>query len=175
MTTNSSLNAYRAHDLNIAIRTSSGDEINLDFSNKQSLSLQSSQNENGSSSELNFSSQQRYKFEVKSNGIDAQDAKEIKEFLKIAQPYIDNFFSELEGESASTPLNKVADDINSILAPIKEKDVNTQNFAKNNVVNLFDNALKQADSIDKLFADAQKLLDKVLDGFDKEFKDFLYA
>jgi len=175
MTNYTSLDAYRSHDLNIAIKTSSGDEINLDFSNEQSLSYKNTKTDSGSSTEFSFASMQSYKFEVKGDGIDAQDAKEIDAFMKIAQPFIDDFMAELGGESQTTPLNKIADELNSIFAPIKEKNENAQSHAKNEIVSLFDNAVAQSNAIDKIFDDAQKLLDKVLDNFDKEFEKFLYA
>ena len=39
MSSSLSMNAYKSHDLNIIIKTSSGDVINLDLSNQESLSL----------------------------------------------------------------------------------------------------------------------------------------
>ncbi len=79
------------------MRTSSGDIINMDFSNAQALSMEQSQQDSTKSSSFSFASMQSYRFHMESNGIDKQDKKEIEAFMEIAQPYIDNFMKELEG------------------------------------------------------------------------------
>lgn len=168
------LDAYRSHDLNISMKTSSGDVINLDFANKQSLSMAHSENENGKKDSLSFSSMQSFKYSIKSNGIDEQDKKEIDAFMKVAQPYIDNFLKELDQSSPKTPVNKLAHKIADIFSPMKHKDEDTKNHVKQNIVQMFDNASKQVNSIDKIFSDAQKLLEKTLKEFDSLNKD-LYA
>ena len=53
MISSSSLDAYRSHELSIAIKTSSGDTLSLNFENTQSLSL--SEKTTGSSKEESFS------------------------------------------------------------------------------------------------------------------------
>lgn len=168
------LDAYRSHDLNITMKTSSGDVINLDFANKQSLSMSHREDENSKQDSLSFSSMQSFKYSIKTNGIDEQDKKEIEEFMKVAQPYIDNFLQELDQSAPKTPVNKLAHKIADIFAPMKEKDEDTKNLVKHNIVKMFDNASKQVDSIDKIFSDAQKLLEKTLEKFDSLNKD-LYA
>lgn len=170
-----SLDAYRSHDLNIAIRTSSGDEINIDLSNEQQLSSQSYQSQTGTAQRLSYASEQAYRFEVKSNGIDAQDRAEIEEFLKLAQPYIDNFLSELDAGSNTTPLSRVHDDINALLSPVKALETNTQNLAKNEIVNLFDQSVNTKTHTEDIFEEARKLLDKILSSFENSFSDYLYA
>jgi hypothetical protein len=57
---------------------------------------------------------------------------------------------------------------------MKDKDENTQNFTKNSIVKMFDNSIKQMENIDKIFEQAQKLLEKTLQDFDKINKE-LYA
>jgi hypothetical protein len=168
------LDAYRSHDLNISMKTSSGDVIKLDFSNKQSLSMSHQEDENSKKDSLSFSSQQSFHFSVKSNGIDKQDQKEIDAFMKIAQPYIDKFLKELDQSAPKTPVNKLAHKIADIFSPMQDKDENTKNHVKNNIVKMFDNASKQVNSIDKIFSDAQKLLEKTLKEFDSAHKN-LYA
>lgn len=174
MNTSYSLDAYRTHDLNIMMRTSSGDVINMDFSNAQSLSMQTQKGEDSSSSSLSFSSMQSFEFSMSGNGIDKQDEKEIKEFMKIAQPFIDNFLKELDEDAPKSPVNQIAHKIASIFEPMKEKDIDTQNFAKNSIVEMFDNSIKEIKNIDKIFADAQKLLERTLHEFDKIHQE-LYA
>jgi hypothetical protein len=177
MNTSYALEGYRSHDLNIAMKTSSGDVIKMDFSNRESLSLSSEQNEKGSKSSLSFSSMQSFAFSVESNGIDAQDEKEIKEFMKIAQPFIDDFLKELEQDAPQTPVTKLAQKVASIFEPSKERDENAKNHVKSNIVEMFDNSLAKVDNskmIDKIFADAQKLLEKTLQAFDN-FNKEIYA
>lgn len=174
MNTSYALDAYRSHDLSISMKTSSGDVINMDFSNQQELSMNSSKNQNGSSSSLSFSSMQSFQYSVETNGIDAQDQKEIDAFMEVAQPYIDNFLAELDQGEQKSSVSQVARDIAEIFQPAKQKDENTQNYAKSNIVSMFDNSLKQQNNIDKIFEDAQKLLEKTLQQFD-DFEKMLYA
>ena len=71
------IDTYRSHDLNIAMRTSSGDVIKMDFANENSSSISHIQNDAGSKTFANFSSRQEFSFSIQSNGISAQDQKEI--------------------------------------------------------------------------------------------------
>ena len=183
MNTSYGLDAYRSHDLNIAMRTSSGDVIKMDFANEQSSSLRHSENENGSSTSMTFSSMQSFNFSIKSNGIDAQDQKEIDEFMKIAQPFIDNFLTELSEDAPATPVTKLAHDIAGLFDPNRERDDDGKNAIKTNIVKMFDNALSEVkppenmsleDTIKKLLEDTQKLLEKTLKEFDN-FNKELYA
>jgi hypothetical protein len=177
------LDAYKAHDLNIAMRTSSGDEINLDFSNKKSTSIRHSEDQNGSSSMMKFSSEQSFSFSVSTNGIDAQDQKEIEEFMKIAQPYIDEFLKELSQDAPKTPVTELAHKVAAIFDPNKDRDQNNSNNVKTNIVEMFDRSLNQLevpketskeDMIEKIYEDAKKLLEKTLKEFD-EFNKNIYA
>ena len=177
MNTSYGLDSYRSHDLNIAMRTSSGDVIKLDFSNEQSLSAKHEENKSGSRDSLSFSSMQSFSFSMDTNGIDAQDKKEIKAFMKIAQPFIDDFLKELDQGPQKSPISKIAKQITDIFKPVKEKNEDTQNLAKNSIVKMFDNSSKEINNIDKIFADAKKLLEQTLHDFDKlneKFKD-IYA
>lgn len=183
MNTSYSLDAYRAHDLNISMRTSSGDVIEMDFANHQSASMSHQQNANGSQTSMSFSSMQSFQFSVDSNGIDAQDQKEIDAFMKIAQPFIDDFLKELEEAAPKSPVSKLAHDIAGIFEPTKERSENANNNIKTNIVEMFDNAMKKLEQpekintqemIEKIFKETQKLLEKTL----KEFENFnkeLYA
>ena len=172
MTTNTALSAYQSHDLNIMMKTSSGDVIKLDFSNEKSLDYAKTKNEEESKSTMKFSSLQSFSFSMESNGIDEQDKKEIEAFMKIAQPYIDNFLQELKEDSPKSPVNKVAQEITDIFSSMKSKDQNTKNFTKNAIVDMFDKSLQKTQStqemFDKLFTDAQKLLEKTLRLFDQD-------
>lgn len=181
MNTYSAINAYKSHDLNISMRTSSGDNISLDFSNQKSLEASSQEGKNGNSSSLSFSSMQSFQFSIETNGIDDQDKKEIAAFMKIAQPYIDNFLSELANDAPSSPVTKIANDIVNTFSSMQEKDTNTKNFVKSNMVEMFDNSMnklkippKSESSIDKIFEQAQKLLEETLKVFDDLHKK-IYA
>lgn len=174
MNTSYGFDAYKSHDLNIAMRTSSGDVLSMDFTNKKSVSLLHEETKNGSSDTLVLSSMQSFQFSMKSNGIDAQDKKEIEAFMKIAQPHIDGFLKELDAEAPKSPVSKLAHQIAEIFQPMKDKDIDVQNFTKNKIVEMVDNSLKPLNSIDRIFEDAKKLLEKTLQEFD-DFNKFIYA
>ncbi len=185
MNTSYGMDAYRSHDLNISMRTSSGDEINLDFANEQSSSLKYSQDENGSSTSMTFSSMQSFQFSIKSNGIDAQDQKEIEAFMKIAKPFIDDFIKELEEDAPGTPVTQLAREIAGIFQPSKDRDEDAKNQIKTNIVDMFDHSIAKLDTpeltldspIDKMeeiLKQTQKLLEKTLQEFE-EFNKKLYA
>lgn len=177
------LDTYRSNELNIAMQTSSGDVIKLDFENEQSASLRYSKNENSSQTSASFSSIQSFSFSIKSDGIDAQDQKEIDEFMKTTQPFIDNFLKELSEDVPGSPVTKLAHDIAGLFDPNRERDEDGKNTIKTNIVKMFDNALTDIkppkemsveDMFKKIFEDTQKLLEKTLKEFDNFNKD-LYA
>jgi 23S rRNA U2552 (ribose-2'-O)-methylase RlmE/FtsJ len=183
MNTSYAMDTYRAHDLNIAMRTSSGDKIELDFSNSQSASMRYQENENGSKASMSFSSMQSFEFHIETNGIDAQDQKEIDEFMKIAQPFIDDFLKELAEDAPKSPVTQVAHDIAAIFNPDKDRDENQTNHVKTNIVEMFDQSMNKLELpkqdntqelIDKIFKEAQNLLEKTLEEFDN-FNKNLYA
>jgi len=175
MNTSMAYDAYRAHDLNISMRTSSGDVIEMDFANHQSTSF--------SSNSMTFSSMQSFQFSIESNGIDEQDQKEIDAFMEIAQPFIDDFLKELSQDAPKTPVTQLAHQIAGIFDPDRDRSDDAKNHIKTNIVKMFDNALKEIEPpeemttkelIDKLFEDSQKLLEKTLKEFE-EFNNNLYA
>jgi len=183
MNTSYGLDAYRSHDLNIAMRTSSGDVIKMDFANEQSSSIRHSQDENSSQTSMSFSSMQSFQFSIKGNGIDAQDQKEIDEFMKTAQPFIDNFLQELSEDAPNTPVTKLAHEIAGLFNPEKERDENSTNAIKTNIVKMFDNALAEfkapetsspEEMMQKMLEQTQNLLEKTLKEFD-DFNTELYA
>lgn len=183
MNTSYRLDAYRSHDLSIAMKTSSGDLIKMDFSNEQSSSMRQSEGKNGSQTSMSFSSQQSFQFSIEGNGLDSQDEKEIQKFMKIAQPYIDDFLKELSEDAPNTPVTKLAHQIAGIFDPNKERSQDEKNSVKTNIVKMFDNALaafeppKAEDTQEmtqKILQSAQKLLEKTLQEFE-EFNKELYA
>jgi len=117
-----------------------------------------------------------FQFKINTNGIDAQDKKEIAAFMKKARPFIDKFLAEFQKDAANTPVTKMAKDITDIFSSMKEKNEDTKNLIKTNLVKEFDksfnkltipnNSDKQS-IMDKLFENAQKLLEKSLEMFDK--------
>ena len=165
------------------MKTSSGDVIKMDFANEQSSSLRHSQNGNGSSTSMTFSSMQSFSFSINSNGIDAQDQKEIDEFMKTAQPFIDDFLKELRDDAPKTLVTKLAHDIAGLFDPNRERSEDGKNAIKTNIVKMFDNALSEIkppenmsvkETIQKILEDTQKLLEKTLKEFE-EFNKELYA
>jgi len=183
LNTSYALNTYQAHDLNIAMRTSSGDVITMDFANHNSTSYSKEQNQNGSKTSMSFSSMQSFQFSMTGNGIDAQDQAEIDEFMKTAQPFIEDFLKELEDVAPSSPVSQIAHKIASIFEPSRDRSEDAKNHIKTNIVEMFDNSMNKLElpernntqeMIDKLFEDAQKLLEKTLEAFD-DFNKKIYA
>jgi hypothetical protein len=174
MSTSIAMNAYQSHDLSIMMKTSSGDLINIDLSNKQSLKMQSQKDQNTTQSTLSFSSMQSYQFSMQTNGIDAQDKKEIATFMKQAQPYLDKYMKELDDQNTTSPLNKIAKTISDIFEPMKKSDQNTKNYTKNSIVDMFDQTVKNSNDTSKIFNQMKNLLDKTLKQFDKLTKE-IYA
>lgn len=174
MITSSSLDAYRSHELLIQMKTSSGDTLSLNFQNEQSLSLSQKNTPDSKEQSFSFSSIQAFSFKMESNGISEQDQKEIDAFMKKAQPYIDKFMKELQDQNQTTPINKIASDVTQMIGNLKNSDEPLKNQAKKGVVDLFDNAAKEVKTTEKMIDEAQKLLKKILDGFDKKFEP-LYA
>jgi hypothetical protein len=174
MTTATSYNAYRSHELNIQMKTSSGDTLSLNFENEQSLSLNEKTTSSSKEQSFSFSSMQAFTFTLNSNGISDQDQKEINAFMKKAQPYIDKFMKELEDQNQTSPINKIASEVTNLIGNLKNSDENVKNHAKKGVVDLFDNAVKETKTTEKIIEEAQKLMQKIIDGFDKLFEP-IYA
>jgi len=174
MTTSTSYDAYRSHELNIQMKTSSGDTLSLNFENEQTLSMNEKTTSTTKEQSFSFSSMQAFSFNLDSNGISEQDQKEINAFMKKAQPYIDKFMKELEEENKTSPINKVASDVTKLIGDLKHRDEHVKHHAKKGVVDMFDNAVKETKIPEKMIEEAQKLMQKILDGFDKMFEP-LYA
>jgi cell pole-organizing protein PopZ len=187
MNTSYSLDTYRAHDLNIAMKTSSGDVIKLDFSNETSASMDYAKDNSSESAAMSFSSMQSFSYSIDSNGITKQDQKEIDAFMKQAKPYIDNFLKELKEDAPKSPVTKLAEKIVSIFRSEDKEQIsqnqNKNNFIKSNIVKMFDKSfaeleapkeIKHHNSLEDIFKEAQKLLEKTLKEFDKVNKS-LYA
>lgn len=174
MTTATAYDAYRSHELAISMKTSSGDTLSLNFTNEQSLSLSEKTTDKSKEQSFSFSSMQAFSFSIDSNGISEQDQKEINAFMKKAQPYIDKFMKELEGQNQTSPINKIASDVTKLIGNLKNSDENIKNQAKKGVVDLFDNAVKNVKTHEKMLDEAQKLMQKIIDGFDKTFQP-IYA
>jgi type II secretory pathway predicted ATPase ExeA len=156
------------------MKTSSGDKLSLNFENTQELSLSSQEDGSSKKESFAFSSLQAFSFTIDSNGISEQDQKEIDVFMEKAQPYIDKFMKELEEQNQNSPINKIASDIVKNLGNLKESSENVKNSTKKEIVDLFDKALENNKSFEKMVEESQKLLQKIIDGFDKVFEP-LYA
>ena len=128
----------------------------------------------GKEQSFSFSSLQAFSFNIDSNGISAQDQKEIDGFMKKAQPFIDKFMKELEDQKQTSPINKVASDVTKLIGDLKNSDDAVKNLAKKGVVDLFDNAIKPIKINENILNEAQKLLQKIIDGFDTLYKP-IYA
>ncbi len=174
MNVTSAFSAYSQHALSIDMKTSSGDTIALDFNNEKSL--QYSKGEGHES--FSFSSLEAFSFSYKGDGIDAQDRKEIEAFLKISQPFIDEFVGGLNEDSIlKEPINKITSSIANIFQPIKDKgDDNLLDFSKNRLVKAFDKAFNHEvdpiKHIDRVFSQAERFLEQLMKQLDKVEEDF---
>ena len=90
-----------------------------------------------------------FSFQSESNGIDAQDQKEIDAFMKIAQPFIDNFLKELQDAAPKSPVTQLAHKIASIFEPSKERDENAKNNVRTNIVKMFDDSMSKLKAPEK--------------------------
>lgn len=180
MTTLTSFDAYRSHELTMQMKTSSGDTLSLNFESTQELSLNSHQKDGRKEGSFSFASTQAFAFELNTNGITEQDQKEIDAFMKKAQPYIDKFIKELSDGEQKSPINKMASDLTKALGDLKHSDESVKNHTKQGIVNLFDNALKQTlppkneNDMAKMISEAEKFLKKIIESFDRLFEP-LYA
>lgn len=180
MTSLTSLDAYRSHELTMQMKTSSGDTLSLNFENTQELSLNSTQKDGTKESSFSFSSTQAFAFELNTNGITEQDQKEIDAFMKKAQPYIDKFMKELSDGEQKSPINKLASDVTKALGDLKRSDENVKDHTKKGILDLFDTAFKKSElpkselDMSKMISEAEKFLKKILEGFDKIFEP-IYA
>lgn len=175
MTTTASLDAYRSHELNFYLKTSSGDTLSLNLQNEQSLSLERSQSDSSDETSFSFSSMQAFSFELNSNGLSDQDKQEIKDFLKSARPLINKFINELDNGNGSTPLNKIASSVTDMMGDLKQKDDHVKKHAQKGIVDLFDQSVKEVKHFEKMIDRIQTLMQKILDGFDSTAPDSLYA
>ena len=169
MYTSYSYDAYKAHDLNLYMKTSSGDEISLDFSKYSELSASNEQNDNSTKTSLTLSEMQSFSYSMKSNGITEQDQKEIDEFMAKAQPYINKFLKEFEEETPKSPVALLARKVASMFNPNIDRDANETEYIKANIVDVVDNGLLEYSSsknIDKLFEESKKLLEMIMLEFD---------
>ena len=101
--------------------------------------------------------------------------------MKVAQPFIDDFLKELQEDAPKSPVTALAREITDIFAPMKEKDENTKNYVKTNIVGMFDKGVEklqipelkkdEESPLEKILKDAQNLLEKTLKEFDKVHKD----
>ncbi|MBD3798852.1 hypothetical protein [Sulfuricurvum sp.] len=174
MITSSSLGAYRSHELSIQMKTSSGDTLSLNFQNEQSLFMGQKSVSNSKEEVFSFSSMQAFSFSLDSNGISEQDQNEINRFIKEARPYIDKFMKELEEQNQTSPINKIASDVTKAIGNLKNSNDNVKNHAKKGVVDLFDNAIQNVKTHAKMIEEAQKLMQKIIDGFNRVFEP-IYA
>jgi hypothetical protein len=101
--------------------------------------------------------------------------------MKIAQPFIDDFLKKLQKDAPNSPVTKLANQIASIFEPSQQRDENKKNIVKSNIVKTFDNAFERFkpkeennNSLDNLFKEMQKLLERTLKEFD-QFNQNIYA
>ena len=168
------LEAYRSRELTVAMRTSSGDLVNIGLSSEQSLAVSSRKSGDAQSSAFSFSAMQAFSFSFDSNGISERDRQEIAAMMEIARPYIEDFMKELQGGRQTTPRNEVAREVAAVFDPLKGNGNAVENHAKQSIVSLFDDAAKEISDFSTILDEAQKLLERTLEYFDRG-ETLLYA
>lgn len=164
---NSSLNSF-----DFKFKTSSGDEINLSMYNNKSLEYKKQSDKNTQTSELTLSHQYGYKFEFKSNGLSQQDKLEIAKALEDITPKIDEFIKQADKNApfSNYAITNLANSIKKDLPQIKNE--NQKNAISSNVLDLFDNLLKQNKANEKTLQSSKNLFDEIL----KQLQSFsIYA
>ncbi len=153
-----SLSSYQSSNFDFSMKTSSGDEIDLSmYSNKESeFSMLKSDGLEDMS--LSIKEEYGYSFSYKGDGIDDQDAKEIKEALKKIEPLLKIFQNNNPNKTKESATN-LAFDINSLLPT--PKDENHKNFIKDETLDKLDQMLKAFDSVDQMRDFAKDVFDRL--------------
>lgn len=167
ISSNSYLNAS-LNNLDFSFKTSSGDEINLSMYDNKSLSYKNTTTKNFNSTELTLSHQYGYNFEFKSNGITAQDMKEIKKAIEELTPKIDDFMKNVQKNEpfSDQTITNLANSIKKELPDYQNE--NEKNLISNNLLDLFDNLLEKNKADMNLLQTSKKLFDEIqkqLDSF----------
>ncbi|MDD3836109.1 MAG: hypothetical protein PHS42_11675, partial [Sulfurimonas sp.] len=97
-----------------------------------------------------------------------------------------SFLQELEDAAPKSPVSQLAQKIASIFEPSRERDENTKNHIKTNIVEMFDKSMRElkmpekseqldpTELMEKIFEQTKKLLERTLQEFD-EFNKNIYA
>ena len=151
---------YNYNSFGFSMQTSSGDNINLSMYDARYAEI--SQESDGTT--LTLAHAYGYNFHYDGNGIDANDQKEIDEAMKLIQPMMDEYLSNVENSETTTSQAKTTNtayNINSALPTLK--DINTQNYANDSMLKSLDKILEKAQKQnEKLLEEAQKLFDNIL-------------
>lgn len=157
-------NSYSYSSFGFSLQTSSGDLIDLNMYDERSTAISQEQSDTTQTTTLSLSHAYGYDFHYEGNGIDANDQKEIDEAMKVIQPMMDAYLSEVEkSDTASTHAKSTnsAYDIQSTLPTIK--DINVQNYANNSMLKSLDKILEKAENQnEKMLQEAQKLFENIL-------------
>lgn len=154
------------NNFNFNFKTSSGDNISLSMYDNKSMDLKSSKNTNSQTTELTLTHAYGYSFKYEGNGLDQNDIKEINEALKEIKPTLDKFLQNIKDGEKFTNANytNLANEIKNMLPEIKNE--NHKNMISNNVLNLFDDLLKQNRADENMLKNANKLFENLLKRFD---------
>lgn len=161
-----SINAdnYSYNSFGFSLQTSSGDVIDLSMYDERSASISHEQTDNTQSTMLSLSHAYGYSFHYEGDGIDENDQKEIDAAMKLVQPQIDAYLSNVQKSSETVTLASTVNtayDINQTLP--EAKDQNMQNYTNNSLLKLIDQMMEQADKQNATVLDgAQKLFESVL-------------
>ncbi|WP_060825965.1 hypothetical protein [Sulfurospirillum cavolei] len=157
-------NNYSYNSLGFSLQTSSGDVIDLNMYDERSASISHEQSGGTQNTMLSLSHAYGYNFHYEGDGIDENDQKEIDAAMKLIQPQIDEYLSNVQQSSETVTLASAintAYEVNQTLP--SAKDQNTQNYTNNSLLKMIDQMMEQADKQnEKVLEGAQKLFESVL-------------
>ncbi len=157
-----SVSNYAYNDFSVSLQTSSGDTINLQMYDEKAVDFSHSADKTSSTTTFSLSHAYGYSFEYSGDGIDDNDKQEIQAAMKLVQPMLDEYLSNIEQNApSSAEITNTAFDINTYLPATK--DSNTQSYLNDNLLKTMDESLstlKQQN--EKILQNAQKLFDALL-------------
>ncbi|NCB55499.1 MAG: diacylglycerol kinase, partial [Epsilonproteobacteria bacterium] len=90
---------YSYNSLGFSLQTSSGDVIDLNMYDERSASISHEQSGGMQNTMLSLSHAYGYNFHYEGDGIDENDQKEIDAAMKLIQPQIDEYLSNVQQSS----------------------------------------------------------------------------
>ena len=159
-------NNYSHNDFSFSMQTSSGDKIDLLLYDEKSSEISMKSDKKSTNMSLSLSHSYGYSFNYVGNGIDENDKKEIKAAMKIIQPMLEKYFSNInksQNSQSEAEITNKAFDINSYLPKFTNENNNKINYLNDKTLQTIDKILENTkNQNNKILKHAQKLFDKLI-------------